>query len=49
MALDQPPVAPAQDVAENEGDDDGIVEIARDGDEVGHEVEREHQSGDEGG
>ena len=41
--------AASKDVAQCEGDDDGVVEVARDGDEVGNEVERHQQVGDEGG
>jgi len=41
--------AASQDVAQREGDDDGVVEVARDGDEVGDEVERHEQVGDQGG
>jgi hypothetical protein len=37
--------AAAKEAAENEGDDDGIVELARDRDEVGYEVKREREVG----
>jgi Major Facilitator Superfamily len=41
--------AASKDVPQCERDDDGVVEVARDRDEVGDEVERHEQVGDQGG
>jgi hypothetical protein len=41
--------AASKDVPQCEGDDDGVVEVARDRDEVGHQVERHEQVRDQGG
>lgn len=49
MLLDQLGPAPAQYVAQDESDDDRIIQIASDGNEVGHEVERHREVGDERG
>ena len=38
----------AQDRPQREGDDDGVVELAGDGDEVGDDVEGKHQIAQQG-
>jgi hypothetical protein len=49
VLLDQLRPAPAQDVAQDEGDDDGVVQVTGDMNELGYEVERHRQVGDERG
>lgn len=47
MLLHELPTAAAEDRAQDQGDEDRVVELARNGDEVGDEVERHGQVGDE--
>jgi hypothetical protein len=49
VRCDEIGAAAAKDVAQCEGDDDGVVEVARDRNEVGDEIERHEQVGDQGG
>lgn len=47
VLLDELPTAAAEDRTQDEGNENRVVELPRDGDEVGHEVERQRQVGDE--
>jgi hypothetical protein len=49
VRCDEIGAAASKDVPQCEGDDDGVVEVARDRDEVGDEIERHEQVGDQGG
>lgn len=47
VRFDEIGAAPPEDVPQCEGDDDGVVEVAGDGNEVGDEVERHEQIRDQ--
>ena len=43
MLADERLAAAAKEGAQNEGNDDDVVELPRDGNEIGHEVERQRE------
>jgi hypothetical protein len=43
MLADERFAAAAKEAAQNEGNDDDVVELPRDGNEIGHEVERQRE------